>query len=170
MQTSSASLKSAFEYAFQEAARSGFPAYLRPVEESQPANSAPYVTRLSRLTEVFQDNERQRLIRALEELISSLSAAGNTAHSLLIGGSFLDLNAKPKDLDALVLCEAGSSLKAALELVEIARPSGLDLRLYPIDGNPIVVVKMVSFFTLLYTSSRADHKRRNGIILVDCTL
>ena len=168
MDNSPESLQSAFDFAYSEAARLGFPAYLKAIEESQPANSAPYVTRLSELPEVFQDTERLRLLNALEVLIARLNDLGNRVHSLLIGGSFLDLRRTPKDLDALVLCESGTSLKPASELVKEARASGLDLRLFPIDGNPTVVVKMVSFFTILYTSDRLDLKRRNGIVLVDC--
>ncbi|MBV9371712.1 MAG: hypothetical protein JOZ90_15545 [Alphaproteobacteria bacterium] len=132
--------------------------------------SSPHRLGWGELEERFGKGERRRaLLSALRERLERFSAAGARVDCVLIGGSFADSGRAPRDLDGLVLysVEDAARFGAAMEACLGPSTGGADLRYLPADADPVLVVKMISFFTLLYAGFDGDTcRRRSAFILV----
>lgn len=167
------------EMPFEAAARRNFPAFLTPVALSNPANATPYLVGRAGFCSIARRwPGRARLVDALEQAIAEADDRGAEIVALLIGGSFTDLrNPAPRDLDAVAFYRAADPAAAVdarglAELQKRARAAGADLRFMPVDGNPIVLIRSIAYFTRLYSEARPDAGQAGrpprGLILVDC--
>jgi hypothetical protein len=63
----------------------------------------------------------------------------------------------------------GRPVAAALATLQAAaKARGLDLRLLPLDGDPLLLIKTVSFFSMLYSKNEGERTIIRGLVLVDC--
>lgn len=142
------------------------------IAECFPHNSSPHrVSRTEFLGFFQQDARRVVLARALEVFLDAISGQV-VVPGLLISGSYLDLaNPHPNDLDGVLLYAVRKSqhvdwpsFNASLRQ---ARRSGIDLRPVPVDGDPLLLVQVISFMTSLYLSQRDTNAFANhGMLLV----
>ena len=167
---------------FAEAEKRRLPIFLTPVVESGPLNATPYLTSY----ECFRASAavwpgRAPLVAALDATKRRLEAVGVTVEAMLIGGSFTELSKpRPQDIDCLMFYrwqhEDRSAPGAALgELQRLSKHHGVDVRFIPLDGDPLVLIKSVSYFTVLYSKLKEEdgdpmeaHLVR-ALLLVDCT-
>lgn len=93
-------------------------------------------------------------------------------HGFLVAGSFVDRECvMPGDIDGMffyrLFQDVAIDWAGVRELITQARSQGVDFRPVPMDGDPLIVVKTISFMTSLYLSRRGDSMiKNNGMILV----
>lgn len=153
----------------------GFPLVNGIVAESSPLNASPYVATLeaalSRLTGL---PGRAYIRQALTTLFDDLYEAGYAVDFLLAGGSFFDLGRhSPKDFDALCLYRARSDVTPRANVLAGARARSMeqkmDLRFVAIDGEPLIYLKALSYFSILYSQQKptSNGTHRPGLLLID---
>lgn len=155
----------------ERASRSGFPCFLHAVEESFPFNTAPFLVRWSEFERLAKPGRRLELLFAMESLLRDLRRWIHI-DCMMIGGSFIRAQCEsPGDLDIIIFYRAHAidPCPATLVLRDIIRAAsrqGIDARLVPLDGPPAITVKLIAFFSILYTTSR-DDPVRPGMIIVE---
>ena len=155
---------------FDRAFASSFPAYLTSVGQSDPMNASPYVVSLSRLNGLGWSSIRMKLLRHLTEAIGTLNSHGVHAEAILLGGSFLDLGKEPRDLDCLILYSRISAEPSDLSLwQQEQRSRNLDIRMAPMETDPMLLLKLVIYFSVLYTRAKDHQDSRRGLLLVECS-
>lgn len=155
---------------FVEAKRQGFPAFPKDIPSCTPLNATPYVVSLERFLSEDWTDERRVLLSGLVAAMDRLRGEGLGVELLLVGGSFLDPGKTPNDLDCVIFYSRPTEI--ALDLVawqDDQKAAGLDLRLLPIDIDPVVVLKTALFFGVLYTRGSEAHPQLRGLLLVDCS-
>jgi hypothetical protein len=168
-----ASLRALLEESFANAAARGFPPFLGSVQSSTPFNSTPYVAHLRAVAEGRIMSNRAALLRELVVAVDELAVLGLEAVAALLGGSVLGSKPDPADLDCIlfyrqregVAAGAGEGLAAFQRRMKQRR---LDLRLIPADGDPLILIKAVSFFTTLFAQSKNESPIGRGLVLLDC--
>ena len=153
----------------------GTPQYMQPIAASNPFNASPWVTDAEGFANAFSNSAvRRSRLAALERALGQLRGLVEV-ECCLVGGSFVDAaNPVPKDVDIVVLYRARAQPRYDLGrgLQRLTRRfllDGIDMRLVPCDASPWLVVKLVSFFTMLYLSRRLGaepHSR--GLVLLTC--
>jgi hypothetical protein len=149
----------------------GFPCFLQVVEESFPFNTAPYLVRWTEFERLAIADRRVALLSELKGLLQDLSRFIHI-DCMMIGGSFIRVQREsPGDLDVVIFYRAraiGQSPTASIlrDAVKTALQQGVDARLVPLDGPPVITVKLIAFFAILYTTSR-DGSDRPGMIVVE---
>lgn len=163
------------EIFFREAAAQGLPPFLTHPGQSTPLNATPYLLRY----ELFRDIAagwagRAGLVAELDTLIRTVEARGLAVEAVLIGGSFTELD-KPLvgDIDCLVYYRVGAdaakaSLAGLSDIQRGAKARGVDARLVPLDGDPLALVKLTSYFTILYSKHKNAHEIVRCLLLLDC--
>ncbi len=155
---------------FQTASAAGFPAFLDDVEKSQIHNSTPYLTSWQDFVDGAVISADHALKHSFIAAIAELQFSGVSVEAILLGGSVLTPGKIAKDLDAAIFYSVPSNTDLTLiEWQFSKRRDGLDLRLIPIDIDPIVALKSAIFFGVLYTRSRDGADLRRGMVLIDCT-
>jgi hypothetical protein len=175
--TSFAAMAGAFA---DRAEAAGFPAFLTPVALSNPLNATPYLLSYERF-EAWAGAwpVRRRQVAALGDILRRAEAGGVSVEALFVGGSFTDTaNPAPGDLDCLLLYRQADpgrvvDVAALAGLQSVARQEGVDARFIPVDGDPLVLIKTVSYFTLLYAKRKTapdepEVRIVRGLLLVDC--
>ena len=91
----------------------------------------------------------------------------------VVGGSFVDVaNAAPNDLDIVVFYRARTEVRfepgrALQRLTRKFLLDHIDMRFVPCDAEPWLLVKLTSYFTMLYQSRRPGTDDRNhGLVLL----
>ncbi len=155
---------------YLEALERGFPAFVQSIEDSTPINATPYVTTWSDFMRQEFAPPKRALVDALQGAIQELLDSGLRAEILLIGGSFLMSDAVPKDLDCVLYytCEPETKIDLLRRQADF-RAVGLDMRLLPIEMDPVMVLKTALFFGVLYTRGREASPQLRGLVLVDCS-
>ena len=168
-----AALWKVFRESFARAAKVDFPPFLGPIQSSTPLNSTPYVAHLSDAANGEIMPNRADLLQELVVAVEELRSLGLEAVAALLGGSAIGSKPDPADLDCVIFYRARDQEAAANPTLGLAgfqqrmKARRLDLRLVPADGDPLLLIKTVSFFTTLYTTSpRLDLVR--GLVLLDC--
>lgn len=156
---------------FQIASDNGLPLFQPTVQGSNPINSSPYVIEFADFSEEFgRSAQRALLISRLDALIAELRRDGIETTACLIGGSMIDRDREPRDLDCAVFYRAAETVSSVgLRLSEIGKQQlaeGIDARFVPVDSDPLIIIKMTSYFTSLYGASRHGSERRLGHVLV----
>lgn len=151
-----------------DAGKVGFPNFPVGVAASTPLNSAPFLARLDTLRDRYTSQTHVELLDALEGLIQSSRDFGVRLRVGLLGGSFTDQSARPRDLDCVLFYENARTCGAPPlgKFVEIARAQSLDVRMVPLDASPLVTLKSAVFFGLLYAQSRGGAGGA-GLLLLD---
>jgi hypothetical protein len=162
----------AFEETFAKAAELDFPPFLGPVPSGTPLNSTPYVAHLDDVVEGGIMSNRRELLRQLVVAVEELAKRGVESVAVLLGGSAVGPKPYPADLDCVLFyrLDQASPATRAPNLAGFQRrmkARRLDLRLVPADGDPLLLIKAVSFFTTLYAMSEASEPVR-GLVLIDC--
>ena len=151
----------------------GFPRFLGPIETSTPLNAAPYMVPLWRLREGDFMSSRRPFIEKLIAVLDELAIEEIAPQAILIGGSILSEAVNPADLDGVIFyrSERAESLApmGLRQKLEEWKSRGLDVRLIPADGSPVLLIKIAAYFMSLYTSQRRGRPAPRGPILIDCT-
>jgi hypothetical protein len=155
-----------------EAQSKGFPRFLTSVHASNPVNATPYIVPLWRLREADFMSNRRAFLDRLILVLDQLASRDVMPVAVLVGGSVLTAKPDPGDLDAIVFYRLeGNGVQAIATFGEAGaqwRRAGLDLRLIPADGSPLLLIKTVSFFTTLFGCRRDGSPEPGGLLLVDC--
>jgi hypothetical protein len=154
------------------AERLGFPPFLGEERDSTPLNASPYVAHVDDLREGRFLSTRGPFLR---EFTAALDAFGRFAVrpvAALLGGSAIGPKPDPGDLDCVVFYEAAGSgppqVPALREFLARCKLRGVDMRALPIDGDPLLMLKSVAFFSMLFSKNAGDLTIVRGLVLVDC--
>lgn len=159
---------------FVSAADRSFPVFWPNERSSTPLNSTPYVVGIRDFADVAAGwPGRFELVQRLLRAIKAVHSIAIAIDFILIGGSFTVLaNEAPHDLDAMAVYRVtgdGQFDAARLGMAQQALKSErLDIRFIPGDGDPLVLIKAVSFFSVLYSKREGDMNLSRGLILVNC--
>lgn len=158
-----------FSSHFLKQAQSGLRAYPDGIKASTPFNASPYVASLTDLSALATTQRRSDLLDAFKSSIIEASSIGANVKFALIGGSFLDIDLVPKDMD----CVFFYALDGAIGNTEVLsgfqsnwKSKGIDLRFVPVDSDLIVAFKVGIFFSTLYAQSRHNDGLVRGSVLV----
>ena len=159
---------------FDTAADRGFPLFLGHEAASNALNATPYVTGYTEFTKRLSTwPGRPALLESMDRIRYEADHHARIV-GILIGGSFLDPTRQtPRDLDLLMLYEArdgdrGESASRLIELRRRARTLDIDVRFIPIDSDPLMLVKIVSYFTTLFNRRKGMDVQVRGLVLLDC--
>jgi hypothetical protein len=160
------------EQVFDVAICSGLPRFLGKVSESPPDKASPYMTDELGFRQAFDTTPiRRQLLSALDQALSDIRCIVNLS-CCLVGGSFVDPHRPdPRDIDMVIFYRALDQSKydpahALLHLSRKFKLRSIDTRFVPCDAEPWLVVKMASFFTSLYHSSRDQSNHQRGVVLL----
>ena len=154
----------------------GFPAYPQAVDLSSPTNSSPYRMTAADLREAFQDDPwRLHLLANVDTVLDELASRGVNIPGFLIGGGFvrrLKDGTRPRDIDSVAFykAEGVSPDEVAPALSGAARAAKslqIDMRFCPLDANPILMMKSLIFYSVLFRKSEGRMEIENGLILYD---
>ena len=157
---------------FDQAEALGFPPFVGPERASTPLNSTPYVAHLDALREGAILSNRAHLAAELIAALDEMPSLGMVAEAVLIGGSAIGPKIDPSDMDCVIFYRraAGDAFRAD-SLAEHQRrfkTRRLDARLIPSDGDPLLMMKALSFFTTLYSKNAGATEIVRGLVLIDC--
>lgn len=165
---------------FGEAEALGFPAFLTGSAKSSPVNATPYLESWARFRAAAAGwAGRERLVEALERVRCQAAELGATVDFVLIGGSFTEIGGpEPNDLDCLLLYRrrpAGPrlDLQALAALERSGKAQGADARFVALDGDPAVLLKSVSYYSILYSNDKHREAELGvrvvrALLLIDC--
>lgn len=161
---------------YERAVPKGFPMFSTHERKSTPFNSAPYVVKYSRfLNQAGAWPGRAELLFALQACLDEAKSLQIMIHALLLGGSFLDLqNPHPKDIDCVWLYRSragnGNEVEILIELQNGFKQRGVDMRFIPIDADPLLLVKTLGFFAILYAKKKGENCFSCAPVIVDCAM
>jgi hypothetical protein len=141
----------------RKALASGVPWTLVPSTESTILNSTPYACDWDCFSATFADEHRRVLLRELEPIVEEAVASGIRPRFLMVGGSFLQPDRIPGDLDCVIFYEIvdcatiGQTLK---EFKAKSKERRIDARWIPVDSDPFVAIRSAVFFATLYSRGR----------------
>ena len=158
---------------FDTAAGRGFPLFLDGEATSNAINATPYAIGYPGFRAAFAAwPGRAALIRSIDS-VRDLANRSVTVVGMMIGGSFLDpAIPAPGDVDLLMLYrdgdrDAGAGAARLADLRRTARTMDVDVRFIPLDHDPLMLVKIVSYFTTLYNRRKGFDVQLRGLILID---
>ncbi|MDT7854949.1 DUF6932 family protein, partial [Xanthomonas hortorum] len=158
---------------FQRIVDAGLPQYTLPITETTPGNASPWLTDSSGFQRAFGGSAlRQVRLEVLRTAFDNLKQVVDV-QCCLVGGSFVDVsNAAPNDLDIVVFYRARGDVgfepgRALQRLTRKFLLKHIDMRFVPCDAEPWLLVKLTSYFTMLYLSRRpGTEDRRHGVVLL----
>ena len=130
--------------------------FTTPIEKATPVNSSPYVLSLPDFVRQFAaPGIRAALLDRLGRTLDAMGRAGCPARYLLVGGSFINQTAEPRDLDLVVFYQrvpgAGDAGTFLLNLRDsLSKERLIDARFVALDGDPLWVIKLSAYFHALY--------------------
>ena len=160
---------------FSKAVDQEFPAFLDGVvASSSPGRGTPYLAQFSEFEDRIRAlGSRDQLLAALKSALDDLRTACRI-HGVLIGGSVLRSSIKvPRDCDAIVFYSLLDDIrpeKAVESLLKISsevKEIGVDVRLIPVDTNPIDLIKAACYFSVLFAAERGGVLPKFGTALVE---
>jgi len=159
---------------FELAASRGFPLFLDGEKASNAINATPYATSYDAFASALSGwDGRAALLQAIEAVRREADRHARVI-GMLVGGSFLDQGRRtPRDVDLLMFYQSHPPAHAgcAARLNELrlsARSMDVDVRFIAIDHDPLMLVKIVSYFTTLYNRRKGADVQVRGLALVDC--
>ena len=163
----------AVETGFQRIVDAGLPQYMLPIAASTPGNASPWLADPAAFQRAFGGSAlRQVRLAALQRALDDLAQVVHVQCSL-VGGSFVDVsNAVPNDLDIVVFYRARADVRfepgrALQRLTRKFLLEHIDMRFVPCDAEPWLMVKLTSYFTMLYQSRRpGTEERQHGLVLL----
>lgn len=160
---------------FREAVAADLPPFLTHPALSTPLNATPYLVRYPVFREAVRGwPGRERLVSELEGVIRAAEQQNVTVEAILLGGSFTELGKQEiGDIDCLLFYRvalpdqsAGFAMLSAIQVGAKAR--GVDARFVPVDGDPLVLIKLISYFTVLYSKHKQNNEIVRCLLLLDC--
>lgn len=151
------------------AIRRAAPPLLSPLHAPRLLPSSPHVVGMAAFRAAFGGTTaRAALIDALEARLAEVASAGARVECVLVGGSFVDPTREPNDVDGLVVYSVGMGriFDERLAVALDRSCEGLDLRFVASDADPILLVKMIAFFTTLYTGFEKEGCLRRAAVLL----
>jgi hypothetical protein len=148
-----------------------FPPFVGPERGSTPLNATPYLAHISDVQEDGFLSNRVGFIDKLAVGLEQLRAIGATPVAALLGGSAIGPKPDPSDLDCAIFYEVKPGTNPAAQFGALQarfKQSGIDARLMPMDGDPLLLMKAVSFFTTLYCKNAGSLQIVRGLVLLDC--
>lgn len=139
--------------------------------QSTPINATPYLLRY----EDFRQHTphwagRSHLVDRLDEVKADLVSHGFDIDAILVGGSFTELaKAEPADVDCLIFYRRreDADTKRLAEIQISAKSQRVDCRLVPIDGDPLMLLKLTSYFSVYYSIGRGRSELVRALLLLD---
>ncbi|HEL7751990.1 TPA: hypothetical protein UL761_003585 [Stenotrophomonas maltophilia] len=164
---------SAVETDFQRIVDAGLPPYMLPIAVSTPGNASPWLADCAAFQCAFGGSSlRQAKLTALRRAFADLAQVVDV-QCCLVGGSFLDVsNTAPNDLDIVAFYRARADVRfepgrALQRLTRKFLLDHIDMRFVPCDAEPWLMVKLTSYFTMLYQSRRPGvEERDSGLVLL----
>lgn len=160
---------------FGDAVAAGLPIFLTHETESTPLNATPYYARYERFREAAGGwLGRDRLVSELDRVIEEAERLNLSVDAILIGGSFTELDkAEIGDLDCLLFYRIRRPDQpiGSVELASTqhrAKARGIDARFVPLDGDPLALIKLTSYFTFLYSKRKGTNEIVRCLLLLDC--
>jgi hypothetical protein len=154
------------------AASRHFPPFVGVERESTPLNATPYIAHLSEAGEAGFLSNRAHFIAELRVGLDRLRQLHANPVAALLGGSAIGAKPDPSDLDCVVFYEqAGDDPLRAGELLGLQRDLKrvrIDVRFVPMDGDPLILLKTMSFFSMLYSKNAGSPEIVRGLVLLDC--
>jgi len=153
----------------------GVPAFPVDVDLCSPTNSSPYTMNRADLSEAFkEDTWRLQLLQNVDDVLEQLAVHGIAVPAFLIGGGFvrrLKDGSRPSDIDGVAFYRMESATTEAMaalkESIFAAKNLQIDMRICPLDANPIVAMKAAIFYSVLFSKARGGTTIENGLILYD---
>jgi hypothetical protein len=140
------------------------------VQESTSFNASPYCISFNKARRWFSDDRRALLLDRLVEVRVRASGLGFEIPFVMIGGGFLRPDHEPGDLDGVLfyqLSKEGFDVAAEMKsLLADARANDIDMRMIPIDADPLLLIKSAVFFAALYAADRDPSRAAKGTLLV----
>lgn len=120
------------------------------------------------LTQFGNDEQRRKIVNMLDWHIDNLKRHGIIVDALLVGGSFVIPDLCPSDIDALLFYRIAPkcNVKRAIDFLRTPTPREIDLRYAPQDADVSILVKMISFFTLLYSYNVNTERISSPIFII----
>lgn len=165
---------------FDEAEALGFPVFLTSSAKSSPVNATPYLASWSAFRAAAAGwAGRERLVRALERLLGEAAGLGAAVDFILIGGSFTEIaGPAPNDLDCVLFHRRRDprgriDVQALAALERSGKAEGADARFVALDGDPAVLLKSVSYYSILYSNDKHREAELGvrvvrALLLIDC--
>jgi hypothetical protein len=149
-----------------------FPAFIGPVQQSNPLNASPYIAHIQDLRDGILLHNRKELVAKFVTAIGELRDYAVTPIAALVGGSVLGSKPQPKDLDCVIYYTSTkgptSRDDGLASFLKRWKAEGLDMRAIAADGDPLIFIKTVSFFTSLYSINPGNPASMRGLLLIDC--
>jgi hypothetical protein len=156
----------------EAAAALHFPPFIGPERASTPLNATPYLAHVDDLRKGIFLSNRAPFVAELLAVLDQLVNFNAVPVAALLGGSAIGPKPDPGDLDCVVFYEQAASREVdaigADALRRAAKGRGLDMRLVPMDGDPLLLLKTMSYFSMLYSKEEGDLKIIRGLVLIDC--
>lgn len=163
------------EACFDKALAADLPPFAMHPRDSTPINATPYLLRYSRFrTQASGWAGRDRLLVELDAVLAAVRRLTLEVEAILLGGSFTELHKGViDDLDCLIFYRACLSREdgGVTELAALQRDvkgRGIDARFVPLDGDPLALIKLTSYFTILYSKHKDRHEIVRALLLLDC--
>lgn len=151
-----------------------FPPFVGPERDSTPLNATPYVAHLDDLREGTFLSNRAPFVAELIAALERLGDLGMAPVAALLGGSAIGPKPDPGDLDCIIFYEQAPGQQVRAEggaaFRSKAKARGLDCRLVPIDGDPVLLLKTVSYFSMLFSKKEGSLRIERGLVLIDCRM
>lgn len=146
-----------------------FPPFLTRERASTPLNATPYVAKLSDLREGRILKSRTVLVQAFLSVVEELRQAGVEPRCALVGGSAIGPKPDPSDLDTVIFYVSNGPVEVdwLKRLQGQAKQRRIDARLIPMDMDEVMLLKIVSYFSMLYSKSEGDRTILRGLLLID---
>lgn len=147
------------------------PAFPKGIEHSNPIDSAPYVIDWATFDAAYgRSGSRRERTSALSSACMALYDRGVELEYILVGGSHIDSMCQvPHDLDCVLFyrLSPGAALPPnfLIELQLDLKQLSVDVRLVPADGPPILLAKMLGYFTLLYSRDRQSDAPKHMVLI-----
>lgn len=159
---------------YREAVGLDLPPFLTHPADSTPLNATPYLVRYALFRQTAKAwAGRERFVVELDALIEIAERQNLSIEAILIGGSFTELD-KPTigDIDCLLfyrlgVLDEGAGLAELGNIQRDAKTRGIDARFIPL-GDPLALIKLTSYFTILYSKHKNAHEIVRCLLLLDC--
>ena len=149
------------------------------ISRLSPFSSSPFVLSLDEFLMTENARSRPDLVQAIQAYLKNLTQIGLQAKFLLIGGSFIDRFDVARDVDGVCFYQIDlqdkegnfKNLPSLFRVQEYGKESGIDMKLVPIDHDPLLMLRAAIYFSVLFSG---DHRvpliRRKDVWLVDLRL
>lgn len=135
--------------------------------DCSPFDSSPFVYRHDEFLETTNARERPDLILSLQAQLIRWDMAGFAVQFLLIGGSFINQHLTANDIDGVGFYQLDKESnrlsqrkpKSMLEIQDEGRSSGVDMKLVPIDHDPMLLLRAAIYFGNLFSGDRRLRKQ-----------